>query len=80
MRDKENIDGNSGDIYGDTNVDLGFEVVGEPCHDGQLESDPNGVSIPMQNGTTQICTTTSCEGSSYNHTTKFSGSVKDNNC
>ena len=48
VRDEENLDRNSGDIYGDKNVDLEFEVVGKPCHEGEVESDPNGVSIPMQ--------------------------------
>ena len=44
----KNLDRNSGDIYGDKNVDLEFEVVGKPCHGDEVESDPNGVSIPMQ--------------------------------
>ena len=34
------------------------------------------ISITMQSKTMQIYTTTSCEGSSYNHTTKFCGLVK----
>ena len=48
MTDEENPDENSGDIYGEKNVDLEFEVVGKPSHEEEVESDPNGVSIQMQ--------------------------------
>ncbi len=45
---EKNNDGNSGEIYGE-DVEKGFQVIEKPCQEGEVEMDPKGDSIPMQN-------------------------------
>ena len=49
MANEENNDDNLGNIYGNPDEDLDFQVVQNPYYEGEVEMHPNEVSAPMNN-------------------------------
>ena len=60
MPGEENIERNSGDVYGE-NVDLDFQIVDNPYYGGEVEIDQNGECVSMNDlnlNNTHIITST----------------------
>ena len=66
MANDENIDDNLGNIYGNPDEDLDFQVVQNPYYGGEIEMHPNEISSSMNNlNTNHIEVITSTQNDYY---------------